>query len=68
MLPRQAKQADSAVQQEGCILLAIKAIQSGQIKSIQAAAKAYNVKWSTLTYCICGCSACVVWQRGTPRQ
>jgi len=26
-------------------LLAIKAIQSGQIKSIQAAAKAYNVKW-----------------------
>jgi len=44
MLPRQAKQADSAVQQEGCILLAIKAIQSGQIKSIQAAAKAYNVK------------------------
>jgi len=44
MPPKQAKQADSAVQQEGCILLAIKAIQSGQIKSIQVAAKAYNVK------------------------
>jgi len=29
MLPKQAKQADSAVQQEGYILLAIKAIQSG---------------------------------------
>jgi len=59
MPPKQAKQPDSAVQQEGCILLAIKAIQSGQIKSIWAAAKAYNVKQSTLIYCIYRHSACV---------
>jgi len=59
MPPKQAKQADSAVQQESCILLAIKAIQLGQIKSIQAAAKAYNIKQSILIYCIYRCSACV---------
>ncbi|RJE17558.1 hypothetical protein PHISCL_10103, partial [Aspergillus sclerotialis] len=41
---------DLAIQREGRILLAIKAIQNGQIKSIQAAAKAYNVPRQTLSY------------------
>ena len=40
--------ADLAVQREGRILLALKAIQKGQIKSTRAAAKAYNVSESTL--------------------
>ena len=42
------KTADSAVHQEGHILLAIKAFNDGQFKSIQAAAQAYNVPHSTL--------------------
>lgn len=42
--------AHLAVQREGRILLAIEAIQKGQIQSIQAAAKAYNVPRQTLSY------------------
>ena len=45
---------DSAVQKEGRILLAIEALNKGQIQSIQAAAKAYNVSSSTLIHRIRG--------------
>lgn len=45
---------DSAVQKEGRILLAIEALNKGQIQSIRAAAKAYNVSSSTLIHRIRG--------------
>jgi len=51
------KTADSAVHQEGHILLAIKAFNDGQFKSIQAAAQAYNVPHSTLYNCLHRCTA-----------
>jgi len=53
------KTADSAVHQEGHILLAIKAFNNGQFKSIQAATQAYNVPYSTLYNCLHRCTACV---------
>jgi len=53
------KTADSAVHQEGHILLAIKAFNDGQFKSIQAAAQAYNVSYLTLYNCLYRCTACV---------
>jgi len=53
------KTADSAVHQEGHILLAIIAFNNGQFKSIQAAAQAYNVPYLTLYNCLCRCTACV---------
>ena len=45
---------DSAVQKEGRIILAIESFKKGQIKSIQSAAKAYNVSYTTLKYRIHG--------------
>lgn len=54
-MPR--KTADSAVHQEGRILLAIKAFNDGQFKSIQAAAQAYNVPHPTLYHRLRGRTA-----------
>jgi len=53
------KTADSAVHQEGHILLAIKAFNDGQFKSIQAAAQSYNVPYSILYNCLYRHTACV---------
>ena len=41
---------DSRLQKEGRMELAIKALNNDQIKSVQAAAKAYNVPPSTLKH------------------
>ncbi|KKA19744.1 hypothetical protein T310_6275, partial [Rasamsonia emersonii CBS 393.64] len=54
-MPR--KTADSAVHQEGRILLAIKAFNDGQFKSIRAAAQAYNVPHPTLYHRLRGRTA-----------
>jgi len=51
------KQADLNAHKEGRILLAIEAIQKGQISSIQAAARAYDVPYSTLIYRLHGRTA-----------
>ena len=39
---------DNALQKEGRLLLAIQAIQKGQIKSVRVAATTYNIARSTL--------------------
>lgn len=48
------KTSDSAVGQEGRILLAIEALNKGQISSIQAAANAFDIKYSTLKHRVHG--------------
>jgi hypothetical protein len=51
------KNADSAVAKEGRILLAIKAYQTGRISNIRAAADAFGVLRSTLSYQLQGRTA-----------
>jgi acyl-CoA thioesterase len=48
------KQTDSTVKLEDRILLAVKAYQNGQFRSIRAAAAAYDVPHSTLAHQIKG--------------
>ena len=51
------KSSDSAVNQEDCLLLAIKAYQNGQFQSKAAAATAFDVPPQTLQYQLCSRTA-----------
>jgi hypothetical protein len=48
MPPIRGKKAQKSIKQEGKILLAIKAIKNGQITSITAAARSFEIPRSTL--------------------
>jgi hypothetical protein len=48
MPPKRTESARKLVNQEGNILLALQAIQKGHVKSLRAAAKLYDVSFSTL--------------------
>ena len=48
MPPKRTEKAQKFIEQEGRILLAIKAIQNGQIPSVAAAARSFDVPRSTL--------------------
>jgi hypothetical protein len=48
MPPIRSQKAQKLVEQEGCLLLAIKAIENGKYSSIRTAAEAFSVPRSTL--------------------
>jgi len=48
MPPKRGRIRQNDAQQEGRVLLAIQAIENGQIPSIRQAAKLYNIPRSTL--------------------
>jgi hypothetical protein len=48
MPPKRSEKAQNSIQQEGRILLAIKAIQNGKITTVAAAARSFNVPRITL--------------------
>jgi hypothetical protein len=48
MPPKHSKSWQKAANQEGKVLLALEDIKKGQIKSLRAAAKLYEIPFSTL--------------------
>jgi helix-turn-helix, Psq domain. len=49
MPAKRSEKAQKAVQQEGRILLAIKALQNGRFSSVAAAARSFDVPRTTLS-------------------
>ncbi|KAJ5600254.1 hypothetical protein N7450_001321 [Penicillium hetheringtonii] len=54
MPPKRSESWQKAAKQEGKILFALEDIKKGRIKSLCAAAKLYNIPFSTLQNCAAG--------------
>jgi hypothetical protein len=59
MPPKRPRSAQNSIEQEGRILLAIKAIKEDQITSIRAAARLFNVPRNTLARRLAGVQSCI---------